>query len=111
MIEVHNLEVQNVLTSLISAVILIMAKTHDEKFGPWSSHIRARKENNPEAAIESEKVPPPPVGPRPARLATEEAVDEHQLESQADNGQGSVHDSPKQGSFEGPDGTTPVSAV
>lgn len=62
------------VSTAASAVILIMAKNHDEKFGPWSTHVRNVIQNDPEVAGSSEKVAPPPVGPAPARLATDYAA-------------------------------------
>lgn len=107
-----------------SAVILIVAKNHDEKFGPWSSHVRNAMNNDPEVAANSEKVPPPPVGPRPVHLATDlPAVSGEQKSSYADEYRGqesngaaplqdrasSAHHQPA--SFEQADGTRPISTV
>lgn len=89
-----------------SAVILIIAKNHDEKVGPWSGHVLARKVNDVEVGPNGEKVPPPPVGPRPRYLATEEVPVEEKAERNSYATEGH-----NQASFENHEGARPVSTV
>lgn len=102
------------VSTLGSAIVLIISKNHDEQFGPWSSHIAARKVNDPEAIANHEKgVAPPPVGPYPAHLATEmPSKEEQQTGSYAGEYAGETAvPSHHQASFEEAGTARPVSQV
>lgn len=95
-------------------MILIKAKNHDEKYGPWSTHTREAMKTDPEAnmTMDGEKVAPPPVGPQPAQVASELFPEEEKDKSK----KGTTQEAPapaqrNQGNVEMSEAGRPVSAT
>ncbi|KAL1303357.1 hypothetical protein AAFC00_006754 [Neodothiora populina] len=104
------------VSTLASAIILIISKNHDEQYGPWSSHIMAARNSDPEVKAASEKVAPPPIGPSTAHPITDTlpAAGSQPKESFANEypeANGNTSHNHPQASFEQAEGTRPVSTV
>lgn len=63
----------NILTVTLSAILLIVDKNYEEKYGPFSTHIRQEKEKDPEANLNplTEKTVARPVPATTAATALE----------------------------------------